>query len=424
MHPMKIEPYWWEEAPPRDLPEHKVERTCDVAIVGGGYTGLNAALELARAGRSVQVFDKEQPGFGCSTRNGGIVSGTTKFKLAELFPSVGERKAKALFQEGIDAENWLEDFIAREKIDCSYQRSGRFIGAYRPAHYEALAREVEMVNRHFQRDLVVVPKAEQHAEIGSDHYHGGSANNDVAGLHPGRYHAGLLERVLEAGVTVHGRTCVLGFNRDGDGIAVETARGPVAARDLVVATNGYTDEHLPWLRRRLVPVASQIIVTEPLPRQTMDRLMPKKRMLVDTRVMFHYYRPSPDHTRIVFGGRAGAWSDDPTVKAEALRRNLVTIFPEVATTRLSHVWWGYVAFPFDFRPKLAHVDGVHYATGFCGTGVVWASWFGRLAARRILAEEAVATELGSDPFESRPLYNGWPWFLPFMIGWYRVRDML
>jgi glycine/D-amino acid oxidase-like deaminating enzyme len=420
---MKIQSYWWEEAPPRALPETPVAETCDVAIVGGGYAGLNAALELVRAGRSVQVFDKEQPGFGCSTRNGGIVSGTTKFRLSELLGTVGEKKAKALFQEGIDAEDWLEGFIKAEKIDCKYQRSGRFIGAYRPAHYETLAREVEAVNKHFKRNFHIVPKSEQHSEIGSDHYHGGSANDDVAGVHPGLYHTGLLDKALEAGATVHGSTPVLGFNRDGDGFKVETARGSTQARDLIVATNGYTDDNLKWLRRRLVPVASQIIVTEPLPKETMDQLMPKKRMLVDTRVMFHYYRPSPDHSRVVFGGRAGAWSDDAHVKAEALRRNLVTIFPQLSHTGLSHVWWGYVAFPFDFRPKLAHVDGVHYATGFCGSGVVWASWFGRLAAKRIIAEEAVSTELGSDPFKSRPLYNGWPWFLPFIIGWYRMRDM-
>lgn len=421
---MKFEPYWWEAAPLRGLPEKPVEASCDVVVAGGGYAGLHAALGLARAGRSVQLFDKERPGFGGSSRNGGIVSGTTKFKLPELIDTHGLDTAKALFQEGIDAENWLRRFIEEEKIACGYTRAGRFVGAYRPADYDRLAREAETVNKHFARDVRVVPKSEQHTEIGSDLYYGGISMDDVCGLHPALYHAGVLESALDAGVTVHGECAVHGFRRDGDGVEIETARGKVRARDLVVATNAYTDKHLPWLRRRLVAVASQIIVTEPLPRDVLDRLMPKKRMLVDTRIMYPYYRPSPDHTRIIFGGRAGAWSDDATVKAQALRRHLVSIFPELSETAITHLWWGYVAFPFDRRPKLAHVDGVHYATGFCGSGTVWASWFGNLAARRIIAEGPITTALGSDPFESRPLYWGWPWFLPFILGWYRLRDAL
>ncbi|MDH3673813.1 MAG: FAD-binding oxidoreductase, partial [Gammaproteobacteria bacterium] len=417
---MKLEPYWWEAAPLRDLPGRPIKPSCDVAVIGGGYAGLHAALGLAMAGRSVQIFDKERPGFGGSSRNGGIVSGTTKFKLNELIASHGLDAAKALFQEGLDAENWLRRFIEGHKIACKYTRSGRFVGAYRPADYDLLAREAETINKHFARDVRVVPKSEQHTEVGTDFYHGGISTDDVCGLHPALYHAGLMDCALDAGVAVHGECPVLGFHRDGDRIEVETAQGTVRTRDLVVATNAYTDKNLPWLRRRLVPAASQIIATEPLTKGVLDRLMPKKRMLVDTRIMFPYYRPSPDHTRIVFGGRAGAWSDDPTVKAKALQRDLVSIFPELSETTLTHVWWGYVAFPFDRRPKLAHVDGIHYATGFCGSGTVWASWFGNLAARRIIEEGPVTTALGADPFESRPLYWGWPWFLPFILGWYRL----
>ncbi len=421
---MKVDPYWWEAAPLRDLLEQPVAVTCDVVVVGAGYAGLHAALELARAGRFVQVFDTERPGFGGSSRNGGIVSGTTHFKLHTMIDTLGLDTAKAMFQEGIDAETWLRRFIDEQNIACEYTCSGRFIGAYRPAHYDTLARQAKTVNKHFDCGIRAVPKSEQHGEVGTDIYHGGISTDDVSGLHPALYHSGLLDRVLEAGVTVHGECGVRGFRHDGNSVEVETLRGKVRAGDLVIATNGYTDERLPWLRRRLVAVASQIIATEPLPADLLDRLMPKKRMLVDSRNVFPYYRPSPDYTRIIFGGRVGALSNDATVKAAALRRDLVSIFPELSETALTHVWWGNVAFPFDKRPKLAHVDGVHYATGFCGSGTVWASWFGNLVARRIIAEGPVTTALGSDPFEGRPLYWGWPWFLPLVLGWYRLRDAL
>lgn len=421
---MKHDPFWWEAARPSALDEQPVETSCDVAIIGSGYAGLHAGLTLARAGRSVQVFDKDVPGFGASSRNGGMVAGTTKFRLSTLIESEGEDKALALYREGLEAEAWLKGFMASEKIDCQFENHGRFTGAYRPGDYEVLSREADAVTKHFDRAIYSVPKAEQRAQIGSDVYHGGLVQEDMCALHPALYHRDLLSRALAAGVVVHGNCGVSGFTREGKDFRVETARGAVTSRELLVATNGYTGKELPWLNRRLVSPQSQIIATEPLPADLMARLMPKKRTLGDTRILFPYYRASPDHTRIVFGGRAGAWSNDPQVKADALRKVMVSIFPELTETALTHVWSGYVSFPFDRRPKLAVDDGVHYAAGFCGSGVIWASWFGKLAAERIIGEKPVKTALGSDPFETRPLYSGWPWFLPFILGWYRLKDAL
>ncbi len=421
---MKHEPFWWEAARPEALPEVPLSPTCDVAVIGSGYAGLQAALTLARAGRSVQVFEKEAPGFGASSRNGGMVSGTTKFRLKALMDTEGPNKALALYREGLEAEGWFKDFIETGNVRCHFENRGRFTGAYRPTDYEALAQEADTVAKHFNRALYAVPKADQHKEIGSDAYYGGLVQEDMCALHPALYHRDLLRLALDAGVTVHGHCAVTGFHREGASLQIETARGRVQARELVVATNGYTDKALPWLRRRLVSPQSQIIATEPLPADLMSKLMPKQRTLGDTRILFPYYRACPEHKRIIFGGRAGAWSNDPQVKADALRAVMVSIFPELRDTKLTHVWWGNVSFPFDRRPKLTVEDGVHYAAGFCGSGVIWASWFGQLAAQRIINEGPVSTPLGQDPFETRPLYWGWPWFLPIILGWYRLKDAL
>ena len=421
---MKHEPFWWEAARPQPLKEQPLAARCDVAVIGSGYAGLHAALTLAQAGRSVQVFDKEVPGFGASSRNGGMVSGTTKFRLHSLIETEGEEKALALYREGLAAETWFKDFITSGKIKCHFENHGRFTGAYRPGDYETLAREADTVSRHFNRALYAVPKQDQRNEIGSDAYHGGLVQEDMCALHPALYHRDLLQRVIKAGVTVHGNCGVTSFQKEGDELHIETVRGGVKARELVVASNGYTDKELPWLRRRLVSPQSQIIATEPISSDLMARLMPKKRTLGDTRIMFPYYRACPEHKRIVFGGRAGAWSYDPHVKADALRAIMISVFPELSDTKLTHVWSGNVSFPFDRKPKLAVEDGVHYATGFCGSGVIWASWFGRLAAQRIISEGPVSSALGCDPFETRPLYRGWPWFLPFVLGWYRLKDAI
>ncbi|MEM7428943.1 MAG: FAD-binding oxidoreductase [Pseudomonadota bacterium] len=419
---MKHEPFWWEAARPSPVEEKPLAPSCDVAVVGSGYAGLHAALMLARAGRSVQVFDAEVPGFGASSRNGGMVAGTTKFRLSSLTESEGVDKALALYREGMEAETWFKEFLQAEDINCHFETHGRFTGAYRPADFETLAREAETVTKHFDRAIYAVPRGEQRNEIGSDAYHGGLVQEDMSALHPALYHEGLLGRVLAAGAVVHGSCRVNGFHRDGNALHIKTQRGAVLARDLVVATNGYTGKELPWLRRRLVSPHSQIIATEPISGNLMAQLMPKKRTLGDTRILFPYYRACPEHRRIVFGGRAGAWSDDPEVKAKALQAVMVSIFPELQGTGLTHIWSGHVAFPFDRRPKLAVENGVHYATGFCGSGVIWASWFGHLAAKRIIGEAPVASALGSDPFQTRPLYWGTPWFLPVILGWYRLKD--
>ena len=173
-----------------------------------------------------------------------------------------------------------------------------------------------------------------------------------------------------------------------------------------------------------MPIPSQIIATGPIDPAVMDRLMPKRRMLGETRNLYHYYRPSPDGTRIVFGGRAGADTDDPIEKMRHLRRNLVELFPELSDVEITHSWWGYTGYTFDFMPKLARHEGVHYAAGFCGSGVVWARWIGTKVAQRILGDPSANTVFGEFDFQTRPLYWGKPWFLPMVVAWYGMRDRM
>ncbi len=416
-------PYWWEGAPLAEPPQLDVPTRCDVVVVGAGYAGLSAALTLARAGRDVHVLDKDTPGQGASTRNGGIASGNLRLSFSRMTALFGRDRARALYGEGKAAREDLARFIGDEEIDCDFSLVGRFTGAVRPHHYEGLARECELLRRELDIEAYVVSRAEQHGEIGSDLYHGGAVRPDIGGLHPGRFHRGLLERAQASGAIVHAKTPASGLRRDGGGFAIETPRGAVAARDVIVATNGYTArDALPWLARRVVPVASQIIATEPLDAQLMDRLMPRRRMLGETRHLYHYFRPSPDGTRILFGGRRGAQTGDPSRKMDHLYRHLVRIFPELDGVGISHCWWGYVAMTYDQLPKVAVHEGVHYATGFCGSGVVWARWLGRKAALRILGEAESETAFDDTAFRAVPLYDGRPWFLPAAIAWEGFKD--
>ncbi|MFZ4499859.1 MAG: NAD(P)/FAD-dependent oxidoreductase, partial [Burkholderiales bacterium] len=250
---MATQPYWWDAAPPQtdlvDLP-----RQIDVAVVGSGFTGLSAALALLRRGRSVAVFDRGAPGFGASTRNGGQVgSGNQKFRVRSLIELRGEAKAVALLREGVAMLDHIEQLVAGEGIDCHFSRCGRFRGAIRPEHYESMARDLDDLRHYVGVESMVVPRSEQHREIATDLFHGGTVLPHDAAVHPGLYHAGLLRRVREAGGVILGLTPVESSVAQGAGFSVRTPRGEVMARDVIVATNGYTQNMHRHLDQRIVP---------------------------------------------------------------------------------------------------------------------------------------------------------------------------
>jgi len=421
---MKFDPYWWEATPLEVSTAPEFPDQTDVVIVGAGYAGLSAALTLSRAGRSVVVFDAMRAGEGASRRNGGIASGNIKLPFDHMIETFGLDRAKRFYGEGVAARKYLTGLIQAEKIDCDFDPVGRFTGASSPRDYDALGRETDLLNQHFGLGVEMVARADQHRELGTELYYGGQVRPKIAGVHPGRLHQGLLRCAEAAGAVVVPETAVLNIARARDGHTVTTARGTLTARDVIVATNGYTDDAMTWLRRRIISIPSQIVATEAIPVETLQRLMPKRRMVGDTRSLYNYYRPSPDQTRIIFGGRRGADSDDPTRKADHLQHNPVEIFPELEGIGLTHSWWGYTGYTFDFLPKLAINDGVLYAVGFCGSGVVWAPWLGIKAALSVLGEAEAASIFDEDPAQTRPLYYGKPWFLPAVIAWYGLKDRL
>jgi glycine/D-amino acid oxidase-like deaminating enzyme len=420
----KNEIYWWEEAPLATIERKTVSPSTDVVIVGAGYTGLGAAIRLARAGRSVQVFDKQHPGEGASTRNGGITSGNLRPGHAELARRFGEERATAILAEAKAAREDLYRFIAEERIDCDFALCGRFSGASAPSDYERLAREAEALNRTFGIEAYAVPRNEQRSVLGTDFYHGGAVRMDIGGLHPAKFHAGLLRLALAAGATVHGKTAVQGIRREGDEYEVATARGTVRARDVIVAVNGYTDAADRWLRRRLVPVRSRIIATAPLSPNLMGELMPRRMMCSETRKLHYYYRPSPDGRRILFGGRDGTIAGDPDWPTESLRRALADIFPALEGVEVTHSWFGYVAMNRDMVPRIFTRHGVRYAAGYCGSGVVWARWAGEKAANQILGNPSGSSALDFRPPPAVPLFAGKAWFMPAVFGWLMLQDKL
>lgn len=416
--------FWLDDAGPAPLGAEQLPASVDVAIVGSGYTGLNAALVTARAGRSTVVLEAGSLGMGCSTRNGGQISTSVKPSLQQLSAKFGAERARAIRQEGETALQWIESLITEESIDCDFRRDGRFHAAHTPKHFDALVTDSKRLASEENIPSFVVSRQDQHRELGTDAYHGGLVFPQHASLHPAKYHRGLVASALAAGVQLCEHSAVEKIEKSGDGYILHTAKGQVQAADVLIATNGYTTDLTPWLQRRVIPIGSYVIATEPLPEELMNRLFPTNRVVSDSCKVVYYYRPSPDRQRVIFGGRVSAGESDPAISGPKLYKDLCRIFPELCAYSYSHSWMGTVAYSFD---ELAHVgvhEGVHYAMGYCGSGVSMASYLGMRAGQKILGRAEGQTAFDNLPFPTRPFYTGKPWFLPAAVQWYRLKDQL
>ncbi|WP_108482719.1 NAD(P)/FAD-dependent oxidoreductase [Oceaniglobus ichthyenteri] len=413
-------PFWWDDAPPDDGNTPLPPRV-DVAIVGSGYCGLSAGLELARAGLRIAVLDSGQIGEGASTRNGGMVSGGLKLP-EKMRRKMGPERFERVMQEAAKSFYYLENFLEKEKFDAQYVRCGRFTGAHSPGAYHRLEAQADSIHRNTGFATNMVPKQAQHQEIGGDFYHGGMVVAESGGLNPARYHRALRQAFIDAGGTLHGHSEVKNIARSAGGFTLQTSAGDMQADQVFVATNGYSGPVWPWLRRRIIPIASYVIATEELSPDLISTLNPKARMLVDTKRILYYFRQSPDGRRIIFGGRASFRNSSEKTSAKSLHRFMCDVWPQLGQTRITHAWKGNVGFSFDMLPHMGSHDGIHFAGSYQGTGVAMATYLGHQSALKMLGRDQAPSVFGELRFPDNPLYHGTPWFLPIVGNYYRARD--
>ncbi|MEC7237802.1 MAG: FAD-binding oxidoreductase, partial [Pseudomonadota bacterium] len=392
-----------------------------IIIVGCGFTGLSAALTLARAGKQVVVLEKGLIGEGASTRNGGITSGNIRLSATQLKRRFGAERAQQFFDEAVAARADLARFISDEKIECDFQPVGRVVGLTGQFSVDRIKRDNAAFQARYDIDPVFIEKQDMAEYTDSSIYEGGILRPDIGGIHPAKLLHEMKRLALEAGVRLFSETTVLEIRQARSDFLVLTSRGQVRAQHVISATNAYTDRAQPWLRRRLVPVISEMIATEKIGRNRVRSLMPKLTMFGESKQLGYYYRPSPDGERILLGGRRA--HNDRDRARRHLQGALATIFPALDDVNVEAHWQGFVAFPFDQLPKLVVRDGIIYPTGFCGSGTVWARWLGQKAALMILGEdgESVFSNL---PLRTMPFYTGDPWFMPLAMSYYKLRDRL
>lgn len=421
---MKLVSYWLDTAEPAGgFRRGELPARADVVVVGAGLTGLSTALHVARQGGDVVVLEANTVGWGASGRNGGMATPGLAIGFPKAVRRYGADRATAMFLAYNDAIDTVEELVATEGIDCAFERTGRLTLASRPAHYAAFERAAEQMRSLAGQDVRVVPKARLAEEIGSSHYHGALVDPLGAGVHVGRLTAGLARAAVGHGASIHEQCRVVSLVRRAGGHDVRTDKGTVRAGQVVVATSGYTGALTPWLRRRIVPVGSFIVVTEPLPDATVAGLLPHRRMASDSRRVMFYFRITPDN-RLLFGGRARfALSDRASdlKSGRILRRGMATVFPQLVNVRIDYCWGGLVDMTLDRMVHAGERDGVHYSVGYSGHGVQMATHMGKVMAQ-VLGGDVNANIWRDLPFRAVPGHLGPPWFLPAAGVYYKFLD--
>lgn len=422
---MKLTSYWLDTAPRfAGGSKQPIAGEVDVVVVGAGLTGCSAALALAEKGAKVVVCEAETVGNAASGRNGGMCNNGFAQDYAAMSARYGRDVANRLYRTFDKAVDTVEELVRAHNIDCSFARTGKLKLAAKQEHFDKLARTQELLAQEADPDTRMVARADLREEVGSDSYFGGMIFEKGAGMHVGRFVVGLAEAAARAGAQIHEHAPVTGLRRLANGKhEVSTPRGRLLASQVLLASGISQTGPFGWIRRRIVPVGAFIIVTEPLPVDLLDRLLPRRRMTVNTRNLVNYFRVTPDN-RLLFGGRARFAASNPKSDAKSgaiLRASMIEVFPELGETRIDYCWGGMVDMTRDRLPRAGERDGVYFSMGYSGHGTQMSTYMGRIMA---------------DVMDGRPELNPWrefdwpaipghfgrPWFLPLVGAYYRLRD--
>lgn len=432
---MKLDSYWNDALPlwpadakgaARSLPEQ-----VDVAIVGGGFTGLSAALALARKGARVVVLEAGPTvAPEASGRNGGHVNNGLAVDYADVAAKVGVEKARAWYHAYDDAVNTVARLVQQESIDCDFLRHGKLKLATRPYQMDALQRSVErLVADGVDTDVEVLSAERVRAEVQSERFHGGLLYKRSAQMHMGRFAHGLAQAAERQGATICTNTRVDRLERvQGPVHRLHTAQGVVTAKQVLLATGASRHGSygsFGWLRRRIVPIGSFIVVTEPLGAERAQALLRERRTYTTIANIHHYFRLTADH-RLVFGGRARFAISSPQSDAasgEILRAGLAETFPQLGPVRLDYCWGGLVDMTQDRLPQAGERDGLFYSMGYSGHGTQMSVHMGECMAE-VMAGNAAANPWQGRHWPAIPGHFGPPWFLPAVGLYFRLKDRL
>lgn len=414
---------WWNESDEAriELPSLDGDLEVDVAIVGGGFTGMSTALHLAEAGLSAAVLEARHIGFGASGRNGGQVIPGLKLDPSDLIAKYGPDRGQKLIELAGGAAEYVFDLIERHAIRCSPVRAGWIQAAHSPIALDAVWKRA----RAWQARGVPVDMLDRDAiaaRTGTGRYFGGWRDPRAGALQPLDYLRGLTRAAIAAGASVFEDSAAISLERKPEGWVVSTSAGRLIARKVVVATNGYTDGLVPKLARSILPVQSMQLATEPLPSFLAEKIMPGGVVLSETRKLAFYMRRTPRGGFMIGGRGAVGNAEDPALMA-ALEKGMLRLFPALSAVKIIQRWSGHVALSMDGLPHFHEPSpGLHCLVAYNGRGVALSTVFGRM-----LADEIARAMPAAYP---RSVIGPIPWHpirRPVMgigIRWYWLKDSL
>ena len=416
---------WYAEtAHPWDTsPVLSGEEIADLVVVGGGCTGLSAALYAAGTGRSVILLEGGRIGWGASGRNGGQIIPGLRKGAVELVDMLGRERAKALFELSLEARKVVTGLIAQHGVDCDLALTGHLLGAVKRGDMAAFEEEAACLDQVMGYPHVrLLDQAEVRAEVATPEFRGALVDEMGGHLHPLNYTLGLARACLSAGVRIFEGSEVLALEQTPQGVEVRTAQGSVRAAHVILAGDALLRGLSAPVNRRIMPVANYQVVTEPL--KSPEELISANRAVSDSRFVVDYFRLTADG-RLLFGGGERYTPDPPRDMTAFVRPYLERAFPQLAGVRLTHAWGGLVSVTLSRLPHIGRDGAVLYAHGYSGQGVILSSLAGKLMASALDGDAAPLEHFAAvapPPFPggralSRPLY---------MLGmaWYAMRDRL